>query len=92
MSLSFVGELQAQVERLENKILEAEAVGKDSGGDRIALSHLKALIEHLRGSEKIPGEREGEGGVVAGAAASSDKKGPSMGTGTNQSRNEALNK
>ena len=92
MSLSFVDELQTQVERLENKILEAEAVGKDSGGDRIALSHLKALIEHFGVSEEIRGERESEGGVVAGAAASSDKEGPSMGAGANQSRNEALNK
>jgi hypothetical protein len=81
MSLSFVDELQTQVERLENKILEAEAVGKDSGGDRIALSHLKALIEHLRGSEKIPGERESGGrGVVAGAA-TADKESPITGTG-----------
>ena len=58
MSLSFVEELRAQVERLEEKILEAEAAGKDSGGDRVALSHLKALIEHLRTSEKSPGARE----------------------------------
>jgi hypothetical protein len=29
MSLSFVDELQAQVERLEKEILEAEAAGKD---------------------------------------------------------------
>ena len=49
MSLSFVDELQAQVEKLEKEILKAEAAGKDSGGDRVALSHLKALIEHLRG-------------------------------------------
>ena len=49
MSLSFVDELQAQIERLEKEILEAEAAGKDSGGDRLALLHLKALIEHLRG-------------------------------------------
>ncbi len=48
MSLCFVDELQAQVERLEKEILEAEAAGKDSGGDRLALSHLKALIESLR--------------------------------------------
>ena len=48
MSLSFVDELQAQIERLEKEILEAEAAGKDSGGDRVALSHLKALIERLR--------------------------------------------
>jgi hypothetical protein len=53
MSLSFVDELQAQVERLEKEILEAEAAGKDSGGDRVALSHLKALIERLR---EIPNE------------------------------------
>ncbi len=43
MSLSFVDELQAQVERFEKEILEAEAAGKDSGGDRVTLSHLKAL-------------------------------------------------
>ena len=49
MSLSFVQELQAQLERLEKEILEAEAAGKDSEGDRVALLHLKALIEHLRG-------------------------------------------
>ena len=49
MSLSFVDELQAQVEKLEKAIVEAEAAGKDSGGDRVALSHLKALIEHFRG-------------------------------------------
>ncbi len=49
MSLSFVDDLQAQVERLEKEILEAEAAGEDSGGDRLALLHLKALIEHLRG-------------------------------------------
>jgi hypothetical protein len=50
MSLSFVEDLQAQVEKLEKEILEAEAAGKDSGGDRLALSHLKALIERLRGN------------------------------------------
>jgi len=49
MSLSFVDDLQAQVEKLEKEILEAEAAGKDSGGDRVALSHLKELIERLRG-------------------------------------------
>ncbi len=53
MSLSFVDDLQAQVERLEKQILEAEASGKESGGDRLALEHLKALIEHLRGKSKI---------------------------------------
>ena len=63
MSLSFVDELQAQVEKLEKKILEAEAAGKDSGGDRVALSHLKALIEHFRGQVKnsrddVGGSRE----------------------------------
>ena len=47
MSLSFVDDLQAQVEKLEKEILEAEAAGKDSGGDRVALSHLKELIERL---------------------------------------------
>jgi hypothetical protein len=49
MSHSFVQELQAQVEKLEKEILKAEAAGKDSGGDRVALLHLKALIEHLQG-------------------------------------------
>jgi len=49
MSLSFVDDLQAQVEQLEKQILEAEAAGNDSGGDRVALSHLKALLEHFRG-------------------------------------------
>jgi hypothetical protein len=63
MSLSFVDELQAQVEKLEKEILEAEAAGKDSGGDRVALSHLKALIEHFRGQVKnfrddVGGSRE----------------------------------
>ncbi len=63
MSLSFVDELQAQVEKLEKKIMETEAAGKDSGGDRVALSHLKALIEHLRGQVKnsrddVAGSRE----------------------------------
>ncbi len=48
MSLCFVDELQAQVEWVEKEILEAGAAGKDSGGDRLALSHLKALIESLR--------------------------------------------
>jgi len=43
MSLSFVNNLQAQVEKLEKEILEAEAVGRDSGGDRSALSHLRDL-------------------------------------------------
>ncbi len=63
MSLSFVDELLTQVEKLEKKILEAEAVGKDSGGDRVALPHLKALIEHFRGQVKnsrddVGGSRE----------------------------------
>jgi len=49
MSLSFVDDLLAQVEQLEKQILEAEAAGNDSGGDRVALSHLKALLEHFRG-------------------------------------------
>ena len=62
MSLSFVDELQAQVENLEKKILEAEAAGKDSGGDRVALSHLKALIEHFRGQvNKSPGSESERG-------------------------------
>lgn len=52
MSLRFVDDLQAQVERLEKEILKAEAAGKDTGGDRIALSHLKELIQHLRRGEK----------------------------------------
>jgi len=50
MSLSYTDELQAQVEKLEKEILEAETAGKDSDGDRVALSHLKALLEHLRPS------------------------------------------
>jgi hypothetical protein len=49
MRLSFVDELQTQVDKLEKEILEAEAAGRDSAGDRLALSHLKALIEQLRG-------------------------------------------
>lgn len=69
MSLSFVEELQAQVERLEEQILEAEAAGKDRGGDRVALSHLKALIEHLRISEKSPGSERATGGGLAAAKA-----------------------
>jgi len=48
MSLSFIDELQARVEKLEKEIQEAEAAGKDSGGDRVALSHLKSLIDQLR--------------------------------------------
>jgi hypothetical protein len=48
MSVNFVDELQAQVDKLEKEILEAEAAGKDSAGDRLALSHLKALLEQLR--------------------------------------------
>ncbi len=47
MRLSFVEELQEQMDRLEREIQEAEAAGRDAGGDRVALSHLKALIEHL---------------------------------------------
>jgi len=63
MSLSFVDDLQAQVEQLEEQILEAEAAGNDSGGDRVALPHLKALIEHFRGQVKnsrddVGGSRE----------------------------------
>lgn len=92
MSLSFVDELRTRVERLENQILEAEAVGKDSRGDRTALSHLKALIEHFGVSEDISRERESGRGVVARAGALSDKEGPSGGIGTNQSSNEAPNK
>lgn len=49
MRLSFVDELQTQVDKLEKESLEAEAAGRDSAGDRLALSHLKALIEQLRG-------------------------------------------
>jgi hypothetical protein len=48
MSLSFVDELRAQVEKLEKEIQKAEAAGKDSGGDRVALSHLRALIDQLQ--------------------------------------------
>lgn len=54
MRLSFVGELQTQVDKLEKEILEAEAAGRDSGGDRLTLSHLKALIEQLRGVKVSP--------------------------------------
>ena len=66
MSLSFVDDLQEQVEKLEKEILKAEAAGKETEGDRVALLHLKALIEHLRASEKSPeSERATEGGLVA---------------------------
>jgi hypothetical protein len=54
MSLSFFEELQAQVEKLEKEILEGEAAGKDTGGDRVALSHLKALIKYLPGQVTMP--------------------------------------
>ncbi len=61
MSLSFIDDLQTRVERLEEEVLKTEAVGMDSGGDRVALSHLKALVEHLRASEKSPTEPRGAG-------------------------------
>jgi hypothetical protein len=51
MSLSYAEELRAQVVKFEQEIREAETAGKDCDGDRIALSHLKALLEHLRPSE-----------------------------------------
>ena len=38
MSLSFVDELPAQVQKLEKQIPEAEAAGNDSGGDRVRTS------------------------------------------------------
>ena len=83
MSLSFVDELQAQVEKLEKKILDAEAAGKDSGGDRVALSHLKALIEHFRGQvNKSPGSESerGEGiGKAPVKAAANKNEGPKGG-------------
>jgi hypothetical protein len=44
-----VSELQTQADKLEKKILEGEADGKDTGGDRMALRELKALVERLRG-------------------------------------------
>jgi hypothetical protein len=62
MSLSFVDDLQTRVERLEEEVLKTEAAGMDSGGDQVALSHLKALVEHLRASEKSPIEPRGAGG------------------------------
>ena len=61
MSLSFVDDLQARVERLEEEVLKAEAAGMDSGGDQVALSHLKALVEHLRASGQSPTEPRGAG-------------------------------
>jgi len=42
-------ELQAQTEKLEKEILEMEADGKDTKGDRMVLAQMKALIELLRG-------------------------------------------
>jgi hypothetical protein len=44
-----LSELQAQASKLEKEILEGEADGKETGGDRIALTELKTLIERLRG-------------------------------------------
>ena len=55
MSLSFVDELQAQVEKLEKKILDAEAVGKDSGGDQGGAFAPQGTDRALSGaSEKFP--------------------------------------
>jgi hypothetical protein len=48
-SRNLVEELQTQAEKLEKEILEAEADGKDSGGDRMALAELRAMIARLRG-------------------------------------------
>jgi hypothetical protein len=44
-----VEELQAQADKLEKEILEANADGRDTGGDLMALAELKALIARLRG-------------------------------------------
>jgi hypothetical protein len=52
--MSFFEELQAQVEKLEKEILEAEAAGKDCGGDRVAGLHLKELIKYLPGQVTLP--------------------------------------
>ena len=84
MSLSFVDDLQVRVEKLEKEILEAEATGKDSGGDRVALSHLKALIEHFRvntspGSESERGEGIGKAPVKAAANKNEGPKGATAG-------------
>jgi hypothetical protein len=46
MSLSFVDELPAQVQKLEKQIPEAEAAGNDSGGDRVRTSRR---FEHFGG-------------------------------------------
>jgi len=42
-----LGELQAQADELERTILEAEADGEDTAGNRMVLAELKALIERL---------------------------------------------
>jgi hypothetical protein len=42
-----LGELQAQADELERTILEAEADGEDTAGNRMILAELKALIERL---------------------------------------------
>jgi hypothetical protein len=42
-----LGELQAQADELEKTILEAEADGEDTAGNRMVLAELKALIERL---------------------------------------------
>ncbi len=46
---SLVEKLQAEADDLEKEILEAQADGKDPGGDLMALAELKALIAQLRG-------------------------------------------
>ena len=48
MCRRYADDLRAQVEKLEKDIPQAEATGKDCDGDRVALSHLKALTEYLR--------------------------------------------
>jgi len=46
-----LGELQAQADELERTILEAEADGEDTAGNRMVLAELTALIERLRGAK-----------------------------------------
>ena len=77
MSLSFVDDLQAQVRSWKRKSWRR----KPPEGRRrrpIGALHLKALIEDLRGSEKIPrqdiGDRESGGGDWLREASEADKK------------------
>jgi hypothetical protein len=46
---TLVEKLGAEADELEKDILEAQADGKDPGGDLMALAELKALIARLRG-------------------------------------------